>query len=88
MSPIVSGFSISIPWVCYVPAFAHPPKFARSGLSGDSESLIQMASQHTQHIQKALDQMNLQIHHVLSEITGWSDVSPAGSHRSFGHGGC
>jgi len=38
------------------------------------ESLIQMASQHTQHIQKALDQMNLQIHHVLSEITGWSGL--------------
>src|SRR5213593_159173 len=36
------------------------------------ESLIQMASQHTQHIQKALDQMNLQIHHVLSKSTGWS----------------
>jgi hypothetical protein len=33
-----------------------------------------MASQHTQHIQKALDQMNLQIHHVLSEITGWSGI--------------
>jgi len=38
------------------------------------ESLIQMASQHTQHIQKALDQMNLQIHHVLSQITGWSGL--------------
>jgi len=38
------------------------------------ESLIQMASQHTLHIQKALDQMNLQIHQVLSEITGWSGL--------------
>jgi hypothetical protein len=34
----------------------------------------QMASQHTQHIQKALDQMNLQIHHALREITGWSGL--------------
>ena len=28
------------------------------------DSLIQMASVHLQHMQKALDQMNLQIHHV------------------------
>ena len=75
MSPIVSGFSISIPWVCCVRASAHQRKFVRSGsLWRHRESLIQMASQHTQHIQKALDQMNLQIHHVLSEITGWSGL--------------
>jgi transposase len=29
-----------------------------------------MASEHTLHMQKALSQMNLQIHHVLSDITG------------------
>jgi transposase len=34
------------------------------------ESLTQMASVHVQHMQKALDQMNLQIHHVISDITG------------------
>jgi transposase len=34
------------------------------------ESLIQMAAQHVLHMQKSLDQMNLQLHHVLSEITG------------------
>ncbi len=34
------------------------------------EGLVQMASGHVQHMQKALDQMNLQIHHVLSDITG------------------
>lgn len=32
--------------------------------------LVAMASQHVQHMQKALTQMNLQIHHVLSDITG------------------
>ena len=32
--------------------------------------LVQMAAQHIQHMQKALTQMNLQIHHVISEITG------------------
>lgn len=34
------------------------------------DSLIQMASVHLQHMQKALDQMNLQIHHVISDIAG------------------
>jgi transposase len=31
-----------------------------------------MAAEHVLHIQKALDQMNLQIHRVLSDITGQS----------------
>ena len=39
------------------------------------ESLIQMASQHIMHMQKALSQMNVQIHHVLSEITGVSGMA-------------
>ena len=34
------------------------------------DSLIQMASSHVQRIQKALNQMNLQLHHVISDITG------------------
>ena len=29
-----------------------------------------MAATHVQHMQKALDQMNLQLHHVISDITG------------------
>jgi transposase len=32
--------------------------------------LVQIAAVHIQHIQKALDQMNLQLHHVISDITG------------------
>jgi hypothetical protein len=32
--------------------------------------LVQAASQHVQHMHKALTQMNLQIHHVISDITG------------------
>jgi transposase len=35
-------------------------------------SLLQMAAEHIMHIQKSLSQMNLQIHHVLSDITGAS----------------
>lgn len=33
-------------------------------------SLVQMADEHIMHIQKALDQMNLQVHHVPAKITG------------------
>ncbi|HEX2712581.1 MAG TPA: IS110 family transposase [Candidatus Acidoferrales bacterium] len=34
------------------------------------ENLVQMACVHVQHMHKSLDQMNLQIHHVISDITG------------------
>ena len=37
-------------------------------------SLIQMAAEHVLHMQKALDQMNLQIHRVLNDITGMSGL--------------
>jgi len=34
------------------------------------ESLVQRAGTHVHHMQKALDQMNLRLHHVISDITG------------------
>ena len=34
------------------------------------ESLVQMTGTHVHHMQKPLDQMNLQLHHVISDITG------------------
>ena len=34
------------------------------------ESLVQMAAAHVHHMQKAMDQMNLQLHHVISDLTG------------------
>jgi transposase len=37
--------------------------------------LVQMASQHVQHLQKALTQMNLQIQHVISDITGLTGLA-------------
>lgn len=37
--------------------------------------LVQMASQQILLMQKALDQMNLQLHHVLSDITGYSGLA-------------
>ena len=39
------------------------------------DSLIRMASSHIQHMQKALDQMNLQLHHVISDITGMTGMA-------------
>ena len=32
--------------------------------------LVRYASQHIQHLQKALMQMNVQLHHVIDDITG------------------
>ncbi len=34
------------------------------------DNLVRLAAVHTQHLQKALNQMNLQLHHVISDITG------------------
>lgn len=36
------------------------------------EQLVQMRSQHIQHMQKALDEMNLKLHYVISDIVGVS----------------
>ena len=34
------------------------------------DNLVKMSASHVQHMQKALTQMNLQIHYVISDITG------------------
>jgi transposase len=39
------------------------------------DSLVELASQHVQHMQKSLDQMNLQLHHVISDITGTTGLA-------------
>ena len=39
------------------------------------EGLVEMAGEHVQHMQKALSQMNLQLHHVLSDLTGQSGLA-------------
>lgn len=39
------------------------------------DSLVQIATIHVQHMQKALDQMNIQLHHVISDITGVSGIA-------------
>jgi hypothetical protein len=39
------------------------------------DNLIQLATLHLQHMQKALDQMNLQIHHVISDLAGTTGLA-------------
>jgi transposase len=38
------------------------------------QNLIQMGSQHVLHMQKSMEQMNLKLHHVISDITGVSGL--------------
>src|SRR5262245_15199265 len=39
------------------------------------QDLVQMAAQHVQPMQKALTQMNLQIHHVINDLTGQTGLA-------------
>jgi len=48
---------------------------ALRSLSRHRSGLIESAAIHVQHMHKALTQMNLQIHHVLSDITGQSGMA-------------
>jgi len=48
---------------------------ALRALSRHRASLVEVAAIHVQHLQKALTQMNLQIHNVLSDITGMSGLA-------------
>ena len=62
--------------------FLHSVGLLRSAFRPDEEvcavrvltrhrsELVQMGSQHIQHMQKALTQMNLQLHHVISDLIG------------------
>ena len=37
--------------------------------------VVEMTSQPIQHMHKALTQMNVQLHHVISDITGWTGLA-------------
>jgi transposase len=39
------------------------------------KGLVEMASQHVLHMQKALTQMNIQIHHVINDLTGLTGMA-------------
>ena len=43
---------------------------ALRSISRHRESLLEMGAVHIQHMQKALDQMNLHLHHVIDDIVG------------------
>jgi transposase len=48
-------------------------------LTRHRDNLIRQASTHILHMHKALDQMNVQLHHVLSDITGLSGMAIIGA---------
>ncbi len=39
------------------------------------ESLMRTACQHLLRVQKSLDQMNVQLHHVVTDITGYTGLA-------------
>ena len=43
--------------------------------------LVQYASHHIQHMQKALTQMNVKLQHVISNITGKTGMDIIRGHR-------
>ena len=53
------------------PSFRPPEDICRlRSLLRHRDNLIQMTVKHIQHMQKSLDQMNLHLHHVISDVTG------------------
>src|ERR1700724_4188070 len=67
--------------------FLHPVGLLRTAFRPDGEvcavrslmrhrnGLVEMASQHVQHMQKALTQMNVQFQHVISDLTGLTGLA-------------
>src|SRR6267378_3549698 len=69
--PTVNGCSTCIRWVCSGGRSGRNRRVCTvRSILHHRDGLVQMASSHVQHLQKALDQMNLQLHHVISDITG------------------
>jgi transposase len=53
------------------PSFRPPEDICQlRSLLRHRENLIRMTVKHIQHMQKSLDQMNLHLHHVISDMTG------------------
>jgi transposase len=44
-------------------------------LARHRSDMVQLASQHIQHMHKSLTQMNLQLHHVISDLTGLTGMA-------------
>jgi transposase len=53
------------------PSFRPPEHICQlRSLLRHRDNLLRMMVKHIQHMQKALDQMNLHLHHVMSDVTG------------------
>ncbi len=63
--------SVELLRVSFHPKLSSPTEL----LLRQREGLVEMAAEHVQHMQKALSQMNLQLHHVLSDLTGQSGLA-------------
>ena len=71
MCSIANGCNSCTPTVCWLAPFARPIKFACCVVTcGNARCSRRAASMHIQHMQKALQQMNLLLHNVVSDITG------------------
>jgi hypothetical protein len=66
-----NGSSICMPWACGTEGEV----CAVRALMRHRNDLVQMASQHVQHMQKALTQRNVQFQHVISDITGLTGLA-------------
>src|SRR5205807_780275 len=57
------------------PSFRPPEDICRlRSLLRHRDNLLQMTVEHIQHLQKSLDQMNLHLHHVISDVTGVTGI--------------
>jgi transposase len=71
-----SGFSSCIRWACCISAFRPDAEVcAVRSLMRHRNDLVMMASEHIQHMQKSLTQMNVQFQHVISDLTGLTGLA-------------
>jgi hypothetical protein len=76
MSATRNGCNVCTRTACCGPASGLKPKSPGCGhYLRQRERLLDYAAAHIQHMQKALMQMNLQLHHVVSDITGVTGMS-------------
>jgi len=71
MSAMPRGCASFIPMVCYAAASDLMPRLQLCApICASASGLVEYAAAHIQHMQKALMEMNLQLHHVVTDITG------------------
>src|SRR6266481_9838784 len=76
MSKIASGWSSCTVTGCYERAFRPEDSVCRlRTLQRHRKNLVESAAMWIQHMQKALNEMNLHLHHVLSDISGRSGLA-------------